>query len=240
MDLFHKIFLWNASQAKDAIVTTYDEKWWGVVNYIYFANLIKSAILWGKNKDHSYISALENGDFLLPDGIALYKYYKKYFGKELSNLNGTDFLPYFLENIERKYCLICYGAQKEVIETAMKQISYPVVYFQDGYRVFEWEKLEKIISENSHKIPILLVWLWTPLQEKWIEKNLENIKKYHLLVFSQWGTFDFWAGKDKRAPKWVQNMHLERLWRVILNPKKNFKKVWYSLYLFWYLVKKEK
>jgi exopolysaccharide biosynthesis WecB/TagA/CpsF family protein len=59
-----------------------------------------------------------------------------------------------------------------------------------------------------------------------------------LLAFSQGGTFDFWAGTEKRAPKIFLKLKLEWFWRLITNPKKNFKKVYYSLFLFWYFWKK--
>lgn len=240
MTLFQKIFLWDKQQALIQIISLYEKKRWWIVNYIYFANLIKSGILSKKNIDTKYENALKNGDFLLPDGIAIKKYYKKYFGKNLHNLNGTDFLPYFLDHISSEYNLFLYWAKQEIIKKAVKNIPYKVEYFQDGYSEFDWGQLEKTVKTTNNKINILLVWLGSPKQEIWIEKNLENIKKYHLLVFSQWWTFDFWSWSDKRAPKWVQNIHLEWLWRVILNPKKNFKKVWYSFGLFWYLIKRRK
>gem|GEM_PF-3299045 len=80
-----------------------------------------------------------------------------------------------------------------------------VSYFQDGYTPFDWEKLHNLSKE---KIPILLLGLGTPKQEIFIEENREHIEKHQLLTFCQGGTFDFWAGKDSRAPKWVQKMHL--------------------------------
>lgn len=102
------------------------------------------------------------------------------------------------------------------------------------------EFTEKNKKNASEKINIFMVWLWTPKQEIWIKNNLENIKKYNLLAFSQWGTFDFWAGNEKRAPQIFIKLKLEWFWRFLTNPKKNFKKVWYSLYLFYYLYGKRR
>ncbi len=46
-----------------------------------------------------------------------------------------------------------------------------------------------------------------------------------LMVINAGGFIDFVAGYEKRAPQWVVKARvLETFWRVITNPKKNFKK----------------
>lgn len=242
MKIWEKIYTFDKITALKDILQTYQEKWFWIVHYLYFANLVANGILSGNNINTEYISSLEAGDFLLPDGIALQLYGKKVFWIDLENLNGTDFSEYVLQNLKKEeYNLILYGAQKKVIKKAVENIekkyNIKVVYFQDWYREFEFEKLENIPSD---KINIFFVWLGTPKQEIWIKNNQEFIKKYHLLTFSQWWTFDFWAGNEKRAPKFFLHLKLEWLWRFITNPKKNFKKVWYSLWLFYFLLKSRK
>ncbi len=81
----------------------------------------------------------------------------------------------------------------------------------------------------------MLIWTWTPRQEKRIQENIENIKKYNLIVFSVWWLFDFLSWEEKRAPKLIRKLNLERLWRAITKPKKNLKKTLNSLKLFKYL-----
>lgn len=242
MTILEKIYKFDKKQALKDILKTYKEKWFLVVNYLYFANLVSNEIISGKNINKEYFSSLETWDFLLPDWIALKLYYKKYFGKDLENLNGTDFSEYLLQNLKgEEYNLILYGAKKEVIKKAVENIekkySIKVSYFQDWYREFDFEKLENI---TSNKINIFFVWLWTPKQEIWVRNNIENIKKYNLLTFTQGWTFDFWAWKEKRAPNVFIILKLEWLRRFITNPKKNFKKVWYSFYLFYFLSFKKK
>lgn len=281
MAIFTKIYKSNKKQALKDIIKKYKENWFWVVNYLYFANLVSSGIIGKKKVNTSFLRALEKGDFLLPDGIALQMYYKKYFKMNLENLNGTDFAEYILKNLKTdEYNLILYGAKKEVIKKACQNIEekygIQVAYFQDGYSEFDFEKLDElwkdfyfywenwklvwiqrlneiqsgwvfegyeVNNKNSflkQKINIFMVWLWTPKQEIWIQENIENIKKYHLLAFSQGWTFDFWAGNEKRAPQVFIKWKLEWFWRFITNPRKNFKKVWYSLYLFYYLYGKGK
>jgi len=232
--IFEQIEQNDAQTVAKNILETYKQKKTCRVMYVYFANLAREGILSGKNTNQTYVKALKKSDFLLPDGIALRMYAKKKHGLSLFNLNGTDFIDTFLHSLPKKsYTLILYGAQKEVIEK-INSSRDDVFYFQDGYCEFDWGKLENI---PKWKIPIFLLGLGTPKQEIFIEKNRENIEKYRLLAFCQWGTFDFWSGRDSRAPKMIQQMKLEWFWRLCTNPKKNFKKVWRSLSLFWYLWK---
>ena len=241
MTILEKIYKNNNKQALDDILNHYKNNWYWVVNYIYFANLIKCGILSNKNLDINYLKSLKDCDFLLPDGIALKMYYEKYFKIKLHNLNWTDFWEFlisFLNPLDIN--LILYWAKKEVIEKSIiylkNKYNLDVFYSQDWYSEFDFEKIKSLPKD---KINIFLLWLWTPKQEKWAFLHIEDIKKYNLLTFSQWWTFDFWAWEEKRAPKIIQNLKLEWLFRFILNPKKNFSKVINSLYVFYYLYLKK-
>ncbi len=67
---------------------------------------------------------------------------------------------------------------------------------------------------------LVLVGLGAPKQEYFINLLTTN---YHLqttpIVFmAVGGAFDFWAGRVRRAPKFLQNLGLEWAWRLILQP----------------------
>lgn len=239
MTLFSHLSPLSQDEIISRLFSHYKKEKYGIVHYLYFANIIANNIL--KNENSEYFHALQNADFLLPDGIALQLFCKKYFWLSLHNLNGTDLSVKILKSLQwKKVNFIMYGAKQEVITKAKKFVEttykIPVFYAQNGYSEFDFSKLDTM---PDSEINILMVGLWTPKQEVWIEKNKENIKKYSLLTFSQWGTFDFWAGSEKRAPKIFLQLKLEWFWRLLINPKKNFKKVYYSLFLFWYLWKKK-
>lgn len=202
-------------------------------------------------------------DFLLPDGIALqiFYFFATLFRRVksgiwiLSNLNGTDFVPYFFQEIARKYgnqkaCILMYGSYPQYVEKAKNFLAfkgYNVVYAQDGYSDFDRAQANKILSHYHDTINILLVARSTtkvPIQELWTSKNMSEIKKNNILVMNVGGLFDFWAGAQKRAPKVIRMLKLERLRRLISQPKRNFIKVYYSLfcfvYIFSYLLLKKK
>lgn len=184
--------------------------------------------------------ALLSGDFLLPDGIALKLLYKKHFRKELPNLNGTDFLTYFLAHLpkDKKVEILLYGSTKKTIGQSSEYITetfkYPVVSAQNGFEEFDWSDIE---PKKEGVLRIFLIARGTPRQEVWAEENRKKIEEKNGLVFTVGGLLDFWAGTEKRAPAWMRKMNIEWLYRAFSNPKKNLKKTLVSLQLVRFLIK---
>lgn len=80
---------------------------------------------------------------------------------------------------------------------------------------------EKQITQiiNKARPNILFVAYGAPKQELWISRNLKRIPSVKLAA-GIGGTFDFIAGKLKRAPKWMQKLGLEWLYRLIQQPSR--------------------
>lgn len=212
-----------------------------------------------------YKKIILKSDFLFPDGIALQLYYyiARLFHKvsspvyRLNNLNWTDFVPYFLDYIKTKFgnqkiCLLMFGTTPIHLQKSKEYISYKwynVIYTQDWYSNFNKKKwfselnrknVKESLSGYQDTINILLVAMSTPKsprQELWTADNLKEIKNHNLIVINTGWLFDFWAWAQKRAPKLVRDIKLERLYRLISDPKRNYKKVLNSLSCFKYIFK---
>lgn len=239
MSALEKLFIQNKQKAINQILSKYQKKQHGIVNYLYFANREKHI-----NKDtpdKKYINSLQNADFILPDGIALKLLYYSMYQKLLPNLNGTDFIIDFFDHLENTWKnieLVAYGTYQKYLDKACEHIqdkysNIIILSAQNGYQDFDWSQIKKEKKQNT--IKILLTGLPSPMQEKWINDNQKKIKKHKLLAFAQWGTFDFWAGREKRAPQRIRQIKGEWLWRLITKPQKNFKKVYHSLKVFKYV-----
>ena len=161
-----------------------------------------------------------------------------------------DLLYHIKENFgEDQVQLVLYGTYPGILEKTKEVLTekgFPIVYAQDGYTNFDRDQLELVLKEHPRKYTVLLVARTTPLypiQELWSWSNKELLKKHKLLVLNQGGTFDFWAGVQKRAPKLRRTCKLEWLWRLLSDPKRNSKKVGDSLkiisYIFRYLLLKK-
>lgn len=193
-----------------------------LLGFVYFAIFAKI------KSDSNYKKYFEKYDFLLPDGIGIILYFKKTFGIDIPNLNGTDLLPFFIKYLEDKNINYAfYGTTKENILLASKK--YNSYYFQDGFSDLDFSKIE----DNT----ILFLGLGTPNQELFINKHMEMIKSKSLLVISTGGFFDFQSGNVKRAPLFIRKMNLEFLFRLIINPRQHFKKNLLNFLLIYYILK---
>lgn len=226
------------------------------VNKLLFEEALKDdyKMLSPKFISSSYKKALLESDILLPDGIALQIFYRIAYKRKkiktkrprLENLNGTDFWLFFMdwlqsekwkENVE----IYLYGSFPGVLEKTKNFLTkqwFTIAYAQDGYSNFDWEQVSKFRKENKKNYALLLVARTTPeypIQELWTWANQDKIKENNFLVFNQWGTFDFWAGVQKRAPKIRRTYKLEWLWRLITDPKRNYKKVIDTIMIFKYI-----
>lgn len=257
--ILNKLYAKNRIKASEEILACYEESEFAVVNFIYFANIVAHQLFSEKEKtekQREYKKILLKSDFLLPDGIALQLFYwvAVIFSRiesqhyRLENLNGTDFVPFFLEDLKKKYgsqklCLLLYGSKEEYLRKVEKKLKfqgYNVIYAQEGYSDFDWEEAETQLNEYQDTINILLVARSTPkipLQELRVSRNYQRIQQNKLLVFTTGGLFDFIAGVQKRAPKLFRTLKLEWLWRLASDPKRNIQKVLNTLMLFPYVMK---
>jgi len=91
----------------------------------------------------------------------------------------------------------------------------PVGDTQSGMKLFKREVLKKI--GQSH-IDILAVAYGPGKQERWIKRNIEKIDVK--LAIGVGGSLDFISMEKRRAPKWVQNIGLEWLFRLVNEPSR--------------------
>jgi N-acetylglucosaminyldiphosphoundecaprenol N-acetyl-beta-D-mannosaminyltransferase len=77
----------------------------------------------------------------------------------------------------------------------------------------EDEICARIEAAHAH---VLLVAYGPPKQDLWIARTQERLQIP--LAIGVGGTFDFIAGRRKRAPGWVQHLGFEWLYRLVLEP----------------------
>ena len=216
-----------------------------IIDFLYFANIVFHRLAYTEknSQQQAYQQALGSADFLFPDGIALELLTQKYLGTSVHNLNGTDFLPFFLRETTKNYNtrIFLYGSTATVVQKAGEYVkqNYVVetISVQNGFHEYDWSEIDAISAENSDMINIFLVGRGTPRQELWIEENRALLKQYNCITFAVGGLLDFWSGTEQRAPLWIRNIRSEWLYRMIFNPKKNLVKALMSFLIFWYLIR---
>ena len=77
-----------------------------------------------------------------------------------------------------------------------------------------------------------------PRQEKWIYNHRKELRLD--VATGQGGTFDYESGRIKRAPRWIQKIGMEWLWRLCLEPKRIIRMAVLPVYVVKLIFKKDK
>lgn len=185
-------------------------------------------------KDEEFAQILKKADFATPDSIGVMiggKLQKKPFKQRIP---GQAYFRKILEVGEKEgWTFYLLGGKDDVAKLATENIKklYPkinIVGYHEGF--FEEDSEELVINQiNELKPNVLFVAMGAPIQEKWIAKHQEELKVD--VAAGQGGTFDYEAGKIKRAPVSFQKIGLEWLWRLVLQPSRIFRMVVLPIYL---------
>jgi alpha-1,3-mannosyltransferase len=171
--------------------------------------------------DPNVAEALE-GFHLLNDGIGLDLASFMLFGRFFpANLNGTDFTPAYLDRSRHKLRLYLLGAAEQVVAEAAEIYRrrwprHQVVGFHNGF--FAPEEARALADRVRAARPdIVLVAMGNPLQEFWLAENIPRVCPVGMAVGS---LFNFQTGKVPRAPPVVQKARLEWFYRLLIEPRR--------------------
>lgn len=108
--------------------------------------------------------------------------------------------------------------ERAVANTRVRYPRLNVIGRRNGYFGLE-EEADIVRQINELKPDILWIGMGVPREQKFISRNLQNLKNVGIIKTSG-GLFDFLSNKRSRAPDWMQNVGLEWLYRGILEPRR--------------------
>ncbi|AHB88715.1 UDP-N-acetyl-D-mannosaminuronic acid transferase RffM [Thermosynechococcus sp. NK55a] len=169
-----------------------------------------------------FADVLHRADLVIPDGSGVILYLRLH-GLSVRRLPGIEFAEALLRlanDSPQPKRVFFYGAAPGVAEKVAERWhrelpNLKIVGVQSGYHDADMEAalIEKLKETQPH---IILVALGVPRQEYWIDRHR------HICPQAIWvgvgGSFDVWAGVKRRAPKLMQKLHLEWLYRLYQEP----------------------
>ena len=174
-------------------------------------------------KDKEFYDILKRADLATPDSVGVMMGGKKQKKPFKQRIPGQAYFRKVLEVGEKEnWTFYLLGGKGDVPRLAAENVKkdFPninIVGCHEGF--FEEDSEEEVIAEiNSLEPNVLFVAMGAPLQEKWIAKHQSELKCD--IAAGQGGTFDYEAGKIRRAPVIIQKLGIEWLWRLILQPKR--------------------
>lgn len=190
-------------------------------------------------KDLEFKKIINDADLCVPDGAGLW-WASRIHSRQADNIaiperiTGIDLIYDICELASKKgYSIYLLGAGPTVAEqTALilknkypelkiAGISEGIPQLTTGRQInLDAEKFEdELAAQISNLKPqILLVAYGAPKQDKFIYKH-KKILNVPIMI-GVGGSFDFISGRVKRAPKWMRNLHLEWLYRLINQPSR--------------------
>lgn len=180
--------------------------------------------------DKSLGKVINDIDLLVPDGQpvkwALNSFHK--LGMK-DTVSGPMLLNYVFDKANNLGLgIYLYGSTLETLEKLQAKITkyYSSIKvcgihpdrFKEATEEEDLEDIKKINSSGAH---IVLVGRGCPRQEFWVANHLGKINAVMIAIGA---AFDFHAGTLMRAPKWIQKSGLEWLFRLIVEPKRLWKR----------------
>ncbi|MBE6062398.1 MAG: WecB/TagA/CpsF family glycosyltransferase [Clostridium butyricum] len=158
---------------------------------------------------------------IIPDGVGTLIASKLVKNPIAERIPGIEVVKEVLKkaNNEKKSIYLV-GAKQEVVEECVKKIKkeFPdliIAGYHNGF--FDMNNCDDLVNDIIEKSPYaVFAAMGSPRQEIFINKIMPHVNTK--IFMGVGGVFDIFAGKLKRAPKWMIDLGLEWLYRVVKEP----------------------
>lgn len=173
------------------------------------------------HQDTAFRDTLNRMDLIYADGIGAVIAGRILNGCRLRKMTGADWIhPLAAAMAEQTLRIFILGGKPGVAEKAAAALlqQYPglqIAGTADGYFIDQSEAAV-IRAVQETRPDALFVGMGSPRQEEWLLAYQAALPVR--VVWAVGALFDYLAGEEKRAPRWVLSANLEWLWRLLMNP----------------------
>ena len=186
-----------------------------------------AAILCMMRRDPELRAACTSGDLIVADGMPVV-WTSWLAGRPLrERVAGVEMMSRLLEAAARHGLRVYFlGARPDVVRelarrSARERPGLVVAGFRDGY--FGPDEHDAIVEDIRRAAPhMLFVGMPTPFKETWCERHRAELDVP--VIMGVGGSFDVLAGFVPRAPRALQSLGLEWSWRLLMEPRKMWKR----------------
>lgn len=199
----------------------------GQADYICVAD---GVVLSMANRNQEYLKVVNGGMFSICDSSYVPLYIRWIYGKHYKQYCGSQIFMDIIRS--RRYRMIFMGTSQAILNglrsnlmlenpdvSSMQFIELPFRSVND----FDYEGIAQMI--NTDEADIIWVALGAPKQEIFMSRLKPHLKSGVMIAVG--AAFKFFSGVEaKRAPEWMVAMHLEFLYRIFCEPKKQIRRCW--------------
>lgn len=180
------------------------------------------------NRKSDYLAVINGGMFSICDSSYVPLYIRWIYGKQYKQYCGSQIFMDIIRS--RKYRMIFMGTSQNTLNglknnllkenpdvANMQFIELPYKAVDD----FDYEDIAKLIKVDN--ADIIWIALGAPKQEIFMSRLKPFLK--HGVMIAVGAAFKFYSGlEEKRAPQWMIKLHMEFLFRIACDPKKQLKR----------------
>ena len=174
-------------------------------------------------------AVVNNADLVVPDGRPLVWALKAFGAKEAQHVRGSDLLLHLCKQAEQEQQAIgLYGGTPEslldfqnFLTTTFPRLTIAFAA-SPPFRDLSMEERERYVKEiEASGARILFVGIGCPKQERWMAAHKGKVP---CVMIGVGAAFDFFSGRKKHAPRWMQHAGLEWLFRLASDPRRLWKR----------------
>jgi len=201
-------------------------------NNFYQIATVNPEIILAAQKDEEYKKVLNSCDLNVADGIGIKLAFWRYGKKLKTRITGADLMGEILRIANNKGLKVFLTVNKnglssyEEVSASIKKV-YPTIKISG----VNWDKEispSQFQIDNFEGCKVIFCNFGHPHQELFLNKQKDAIIGVAMGVG---GSFDFWTGKQRRAPFWMRKIGLEWFFRLIQQPKR-IKRIFNAIVIF--------
>ena len=199
----------------------------GTADYICVTD---GVILNTANCNPDYLEVVNGGMFAVCDSSYVPLYLRWIYGIERHQYCGSEIFMDIVNS--RKYRMCFMGTNQSILDGLRENLmkinpDVEVMMFSElpfiSVDEFDYAEIARQINEDNSDI--IWVALGAPKQEIFMNRLKPHLN--HGVMIAVGAAFKFYSGKDeKRAPEWMIRNHLEFVYRIFSEPKKQIKRCW--------------
>lgn len=145
--------------------------------------------------------------------------------------------------VQRRYCVYFVGDTDAVVTRFSETVkrNHPMLRIaghHDGFFTLGDDADVRLVSEIQRLRPdVILTGMGMPRQEKWAWSAKQRLGQG--VIIATGALFRWYTGHERRAPRWITQNGFEWLARLVLSPRKHFKRYIIGLPLFYLRILKQ-
>jgi N-acetylglucosaminyldiphosphoundecaprenol N-acetyl-beta-D-mannosaminyltransferase len=180
--------------------------------------------------DKSLRSVWNGADIATPDGMPVVWALRSFGHKAQTRVYGPDLMLAICEQAERlHHRVFLYGGRDDTLTALCNNLKarFPNLVvsgvFSPPFRLLTASEDAACINTIMESdADIVFVGLSTPKQERWMRQHQESLPG--IVLVGVGAAFDFHAGRVRQAPSWMQGAGLEWSFRLLMEPRRLWKR----------------